>query len=97
MPEQLALSGVSLACSSVELVNDERAKFGDALGQNDAILAQQPTDLIDQGGAGLDESLPHPMQGLEVLRLDPFDRHKAHGGAGDGFTDGFGITGIVLR
>ncbi len=26
-----------------------------------------------------------------------FDGHKAYGGSGDGFTDGFGIAGIVLR
>jgi hypothetical protein len=29
--------------------------------------------------------------------LHLFDRHKPHGGPGHGFTDGFGITGIVLR
>jgi hypothetical protein len=42
-------------------------------------------------------SRPDPMQGLEVLLLHPFDGHKAHGGLGHGFTDGFGIAGIVLR
>jgi hypothetical protein len=30
--------------------------------------------LLERGG--LDESLPHAMEGLEVLLLDPFDRDK---------------------
>jgi hypothetical protein len=38
-----------------------------------------------------------PMQGLEVLLLNLFNRHKAHSGPGYGFTDGFAITAIVLR
>jgi hypothetical protein len=43
---------------------------------------QQPTDLVDQGSAGLHEPLPDPRQGLEVLRLWLFHGHNAHGGAG---------------
>ena len=62
-----------------------------------AVLVEQPADLLDQGGAGLDQPLPHAMQGLEVLRLDPFDRDKAHRGPGHGFADRFGIAGLVLR
>jgi hypothetical protein len=50
------------------------------LGQDNTILTQEPTDLIDQGGTGFDESLSHAMEGLEVLRLDPFDRDNAHCG-----------------
>src|SRR5215510_601907 len=45
----------------------------------------------------LDESRADPMEGLEVLRLDPCDRHTAPGGPGHGFTAGCRITGIVLR
>jgi hypothetical protein len=37
------------------------------------------------------------MQGLEVLLLQLFDGHEAPGGQAHGFTDGFGIAGIVLR
>jgi hypothetical protein len=37
------------------------------------------------------------MQGLEVLRLDPFDRHNAHGGPGHGFTYALTNCGAINR
>ena len=75
VPEHLCAQRAELGPLVFELTHDCRAKLGDALQEDNPILAQEPSHLIDQGGAGLDESLPHPMQGLEILLLH---RHRGH-------------------
>jgi hypothetical protein len=61
------------------------------------VLAEESTDLIHQGGEGLDEPHPHPMEDLKILLLHLLDRDKTHGWPGPGLTDGFGITAVALR
>jgi hypothetical protein len=97
VPEHLCAQRGELGLCVLELTYDRGAKLGHALGEDHAILAQKSADLMDQRGAGFDEALPHPMQGLEILLLQLFDRHKPHGGPRHRFTDCFGIAGIVLR
>ena len=47
-------------------------------GQQQPVLAQDPTQGVDAGGPGLHPLLPHAMQGDERLLLDPLDRHTRH-------------------
>jgi hypothetical protein len=96
-PDQLRAQRGELGLFVVELTDHRGAKLGDALGEDDPILAQEPADVLDQCGAGLDEPLADPMQRLEILRLQLFHRHNAPGGPRHGFTDGFGIAGVMLR
>jgi hypothetical protein len=97
LPEELSAAWGELGLFSLKRLHGERAKLGDAVRQDHAILVREPADLMDQGRLGFHEPFVDPMQGLEVLRLDPFDRDNAHRGPGDGFTDGFRIAGLLLR
>jgi hypothetical protein len=56
-----------------------------------------PAGRIERGDTGIDEPLLPAMPGLEVLRLDPFDRDNAHRGPGDACIHRFGIAGLALR
>ena len=43
------------------------AKLGDPLRQDDPLLTEQPTYLINEGRPGFHQSLADPVEGLEVL------------------------------
>jgi hypothetical protein len=46
--------------------------------KGDATLQQKATDLVEQCGATLDESIPQPVHGLPIELLLGLDLHKAH-------------------
>ncbi len=45
---------------------------GDAFGEGEAAIQEQPADLTNNGSAVIDHSLPSAMQGLDILLLDGF-------------------------
>src|SRR5687768_6690878 len=61
------------------------AKLGDPLWQDDPILTEPPTDLIDECRARFHQSLTDPMEGLKVLLGRLLDWHEAHRGPCDRF------------
>jgi hypothetical protein len=95
VPTHLRAQWGALGLFGLELTHDRHAKLTHALGQDHARLAQEPADLTDSCCSGLDQPLPHPMEGLEVLLAHPCDRHDTHRRPRDGLTDGFGIAGSV--
>src|SRR5918992_5008005 len=71
VPEELRAQRGQLRLFMLQLFNEQYTKWGDALRQDDAILIEEPTNLIDQRGTGFDEPLPDPMQGLEGPAAPP--------------------------
>lgn len=72
------------------------AKLHHPLGEDDPILTEPPTNLVDEGRPRVHQPLADPMKGLEVLRRELLDRHKAHRRPCNRFPNGFGIRHIVL-
>ena len=66
------------------------------LGSDDAELAQMAAYGIEQHGALTDQKIAAAVYGQDALLFGALNRHKAHGGPGDGFANGFGIGSIVL-
>ena len=64
--------------------------------KGDATLQQKATDLVEQCGAALHESIPHPVHGLPVELLLGLDLHKAHVLLRHGFGDRLRIDEIIL-
>ena len=85
----------------VRIIGDEFGQAltdcADPLAHNDAILAQQPPDLIDQGRARPDKALPDSVDTLDIRLLRRFVRYKAHVGPLHGFAYGCRIVEIVFR
>ena len=73
-----------------------RPHLGTAMGDNEAVLREEATDLVDLGGELCHHLTAHAVNGLEILLLDALDRHEAHGGPLRRLGDGFGIGGVVL-
>src|ERR1700746_327407 len=63
--------------------------------KGDATLQQKATDLVEQCGAALHESIPHPVHGLPVELLLGLDLHKAHVLLRHGFGDRLRIDEII--
>ena len=51
------------------------AEAGNALGNDDAVLQEEPADLIDHRRAVVHEPLPHTKKRMEILLLDTFNRY----------------------
>jgi len=68
----------------------------DTLWLADAELGQKPTKSIDRLRPLPDEKLACPMHDENGLLLPGFDRHEAHGWAGDRLTDRFRVGDVVL-
>jgi hypothetical protein len=51
VPEDLRAQGGEFRLVSLQLVNDQGTKLGNALWQQDAILVEKPTDLINHSGS----------------------------------------------
>jgi hypothetical protein len=66
----------------------------DLLRQNEAVLGQEPAELIDQGGPLPHQPAAHPVQSLDILLRHRLDRDKAHTRPGHGLADRLGVTGI---
>lgn len=67
-----------------------------SLRDHDAILAEQPTNLVGLRRAGLNEALARPVQRQHTLLRSRLDRHEAHVGPGHRFADPLGVSHIVL-
>lgn len=52
--------------------------------------------FINQSRPCADEPFTHPVQRLDILLVDVFGRHKAHGRPRHGFRDNLGVTHIIL-
>jgi hypothetical protein len=55
---------------------DRPARAGNALGDGEAAVEQEATDLTNDSGAMIDHSLSRPMQCLDVLLRDRLLRDK---------------------
>src|ERR1700741_1638208 len=67
-----------------------------SLAYRDATLEQQSANLVDHRGAAHYPSFAYSVQRLQVELVIAFDRHKAHGGTGYSFGNGFGIDVVIL-
>ena len=67
-----------------------------ALGNDQSKLGQQPSNLIDLGGALFGEPSTNPMQAECRLLILGLNWNEAHIGSADRFTDSFGIVVVVL-
>src|SRR4029434_1070314 len=65
-------------------------------GHHNPILVHQSVHFIHQRCPLAYEPLAHAMERLDVLLVDVFDRHKAHGRTRHRFRDGLGITAVVF-
>ena len=72
------------------------AKLGQALADDDPVLAQQATQPIGLGCPLLHQATAHPVQGQDILLLGGLHRHEAHIGTPDGFADRLSIVGLFL-
>ena len=72
------------------------AKLGQALADDNPVLAQQAAQPIGLGGALLHQTTAHPVQGQDILLLGGLHRHEAHTGTADGFANRLSIVGVVL-
>ena len=94
--DRLAGQGGLFALLIGEDLRDHAARPGDALGEGNAAIEQEPPYLADHGGAVVDHALPGPVQGLDVLLLDRLRRHEAHVGLPGGGADGLGVIAVGL-
>jgi hypothetical protein len=67
-----------------------------SLSHRDAALQQEGADLVDNAGTLTDQSLAHPMQGLEIKLVRRLGRDELHGRALHRLGDRFGIAIVVL-
>jgi hypothetical protein len=72
------------------------AECTQALGDDQAILAEPSPGLMGYGGARLDQILADPVHPLEVLLLRTFHGDTAHRWPAHGFADARGIVRIML-
>jgi len=66
------------------------------LGDDEAVLGQQPPDLVRLRGARLDEALAGAVQGQHRLLPGVLDRHEAHVGTPHGLANRLGVRRVVL-
>ena len=62
----------------------------------EAALQQQAAHLIDDLRTVMHQSLPHPMQALQIQLVVGLDGNKPHIVARNRFSDGFAIQVVVL-
>jgi hypothetical protein len=65
-------------------------------GNHDPLFVHQSVHVIDQGCPLAHEPLTHSVQGLEIWLVDVLGWDNTHGRARHRFSDGLGITPIVL-
>ncbi len=67
-----------------------------ALTDDDAVLTQEPPQLIDLGRALLYQTTAYPVQGQNVLLLNALYRYKAHGRTPHRLTYRLGVIRVIL-
>src|SRR5260370_38511615 len=67
-----------------------------ALGEHDAPLQQERTNLVDQRSSSRHEPVTHAMESLQVELIICLDRHKAHVLTIHGISNRFIVVEIVL-
>ncbi len=70
--------------------------MSNALRQDHAKFSKEPTNRISLCRSGLYKPLPCAMHRQNSLLLYRLDRHKAHVGPSNGFTDRFCVSYIVF-
>jgi len=77
-------------------LRDRPARTGNALGDGEAAIEQEATDLTNDGGAMIDHSLSRPMQRLDVLLLDRLLRDKRDVRLPCSYTDRLRVIAVIL-
>lgn len=77
--DQLAPSDGEFVIGVLQYLRQRATKPGDRLRQHDAVLGEQPADLVTQPCALADQALPNSMDGQQVLLLERLRGHKPHG------------------
>jgi hypothetical protein len=68
--EAIARHGCQLIVLIGQDVRDRAPRPGDALGDGESTIEQQPANLANDGSAMIDHPLPGATQGLDILLLD---------------------------
>jgi hypothetical protein len=66
------------------------------LSHRNSALQQEGADLVDHCRALADQAGANAMKSLQIELFDTLCGHKPHGGPLHGFSNGFGITEVVL-
>src|ERR1700740_2508687 len=77
-------------------LRDRPAHAGNALGDGEAAIEQEATDLTNDGSAMIDHSLSLPMQCLDVLLLDRLLRDKRDVRLPCSYTDRLRVIAVIL-
>src|SRR6516225_2501270 len=77
-------------------LRDRPARAGNALGDGEAAIEQEATDLTNDGGAMIDRPLSRPMQRLDVLLLDRLLRDKRNVRLPRGYADRVCVIAVIL-
>src|SRR5246127_3523550 len=77
-------------------LRDRPARAGNALGDGEAAIEQEPTDLTNDGSAMIDHSLSRPMQCLDVLLRDRLLRDKRNVRLPCSYTDRLRVIAVIL-
>src|ERR1700756_341101 len=77
-------------------LRDRPARAGNALGDGEAAIEQEPTDLTNDDGAMIDHSLSRPMQCLDVLLRDRLLRDKRDVRLPCSYTDRLRVIAVIL-
>jgi len=72
------------------------ARAGNALGDGEAAIEQEATDLTNDGSAMIDHSLSRPMQRLDVLLRDRLLRDKRNVRLPCGYADRLRVIAVIL-
>src|ERR1700756_523394 len=77
-------------------LRDRSARTGNALGDGEAAIEQEATDLTNDGSAMIDHSLSCPMQCLDVLLRDRLLRDKRDVRLPCGYADRLRVIAVIL-
>src|ERR1700745_2774543 len=77
-------------------LRDRPARAGNALGDGEAAIEQEATDLTNDSGAMIDHSLSRPMQCLDVLLRDRLLRDKRDVRLPCSYTDRLRVIAVIL-